>query len=474
MAVQFGIILALIARQGLQAAIKKYGRSAVSQATSKAARDAAKKSTKNKNKEVLKQLEKKKIEEKASENILKRQMEKEQVEGTVKSAAERRASYASPRQAQKSRDTLKDKGREKRLEKERQSRGDLDDAFIEEGERFPDKFTTSEGNPISLRFAEGGEVNKGIEALRKEAPEVVARMGYGLGGAASKLSKNLLKLFKKDEKVKNIVKEIEKQKEYIKTKGYEKELKEMGESVNDLTRDEALEYTKDFAEYELGSLEGLLESRLSYLAERKIIDKTKKEAEKTFYKKIEGGDDIPFAEGGDVDAQMAMLMPTEEEPIMEEQEQDMVSDEQMEDEYLDFIIDQSLSPEEETTLMTKLEADPELSVMFDKVMDTAMEFAGSGPVDGPGSGVSDSIPARLSDGEFVFTAKATEQIGADRLQSMMEDAEAEADASMRQDMQMGGEVEEKPKVDRFGKPIDEDIAEDEIKKGMMSVNPRMQ
>lgn len=180
-----------------------------------------------------------------------------------------------------------------------------------------------------------------------------------------------------------------------------------------------------------------------------------------------------YEEGGDIDAQMAMMMPTEEEPIMEEQEQDMMPDEQMEDEYLDFIIDQSLSPEEETTLMTKLEADPELSVMFDKVMDTAMEFAGSGSVDGPGSGVSDSIPARLSDGEFVFTAKATEQIGADRLQSMMEDAEAEADA-MRQDMQMGGEVEEKPKVDRFGKPIDEDIAEDEIKKGMMSVNPRMQ
>ena len=180
-----------------------------------------------------------------------------------------------------------------------------------------------------------------------------------------------------------------------------------------------------------------------------------------------------YQEGGNMDSQMAIIMPTEEEPMMEEQEQDMMPDEQMEDDYLDFIIDQSLSPEEETTLMTRLEADPELSVMFDKVMDTAMEFAGAGPVDGPGSGVSDSIPARLSDGEFVFTAKATEQIGADRLQSMMEDAEAKADA-MRQDMQMGGEVEEKPKVDRFGKPIDEDIAEDEIKKGMMSVNPRMQ
>ena len=180
-----------------------------------------------------------------------------------------------------------------------------------------------------------------------------------------------------------------------------------------------------------------------------------------------------YEEGGDIEAQMAMMMPTEEEPMIEKQEQDMMPDEQMEDEYVDFIIDQSLSPEEETSLMNKLEADSELSVMFDKLMETATEFSGAGPVNGPGSGVSDSIPARLSDGEFVFTAKATEQIGADRLQSMMDDAEAEADA-MRQDMQEGGAVEEKPKVDRFGKPIDEDIAEDEIKKGMMSVNPRMQ
>ena len=180
-----------------------------------------------------------------------------------------------------------------------------------------------------------------------------------------------------------------------------------------------------------------------------------------------------YEEGGDIEAQMAMMMPTEEEPMMEKQEQDMMHDEQMEDEYVNFIIDQSLSPEEETSLMNKLEADSELSVMFDKLMEPATEFSGAGPVNGPGSGVSDSIPARLSDGEFVFTAKATEQIGADRLQSMMDDAEAEADA-MRQDMQEGGAVEEKPKVDRFGKPIDEDIAEDEIKKGMMSVNPRMQ
>ena len=180
-----------------------------------------------------------------------------------------------------------------------------------------------------------------------------------------------------------------------------------------------------------------------------------------------------YQEGGDMDTQMAVMMPTEEAPMSIEQEQDMMPDEQMEDEYLDFIIDQSLSPEEETSLMSKLEADPELSVMFDKVMDTATEFAGAGPVEGPGSGVSDSIPARLSDGEFVFTAKATEQIGADRLQSMMDDAEAEADA-MRQDMQEGGEVDKELKFDRFGKLIDEDLAEAEIKKSMIAMNPRIE
>ena len=78
-------------------------------------------------------------------------------------------------------------------------------------------------------------------------------------------------------------------------------------------------------------------------------------------------------------------------------------------------------------------------MIFDKVMEVATEFAGSGPVEGPGSGVSDSIPARLSDGEFVFTAKATEEIGADNLQRMMEEAESNADAPMeRQARRSGG------------------------------------
>jgi len=205
--------------------------------------------------------------------------------------------------------------------------------------------------------------------------------------------------------------------------------------------------------------------RVMYAEGGKGIEALRKEAPEVVAR-------MGYEEGGDVDSQMSMMMPTEEAmPAKSKLEETMMPDEQMEDEYLDFIVSQSLSSEEEMSLMNKLEADPELSVMFDKLMDTATEFSGSGPVDGPGSEVSDSIPARLSDGEFVFTAKATEQLGADRLQSMMEDAEAEADAG-RQEAAMGGEME-KEKVDQYGKPLDEDITESEIKKDMMSVNPRL-
>ena len=123
---------------------------------------------------------------------------------------------------------------------------------------------------------------------------------------------------------------------------------------------------------------------------------------------------------------------THEEYIKEQQ----LPDEQMEDNYLDFIIDEALSEEEEEMLMSKLEQDEQLSMLFDKVLEVASEFAGSGPVDGPGTGVSDSIPARLSDGEFVFTAKATEEIGADELMRMMKDAEVAADK--RQELAIGG------------------------------------
>ena len=171
-------------------------------------------------------------------------------------------------------------------------------------------------------------------------------------------------------------------------------------------------------------------------------------------------------EGGEMDSQMTMMMMPKEET----KEMDMLPDDQMEDEHLDFIINEALDQEEEMYLMEKLQADDRLSMIFDKIMDTASEFSGSGPVEGLGTGVSDSIPARLSDGEFVMTAKATEEIGADNLQRMMKDAEEASDN--RQRVAMGGELEKQ--VDEVGKPVEEEIADEEIKRSMLSVNPRLQ
>ena len=180
-------------------------------------------------------------------------------------------------------------------------------------------------------------------------------------------------------------------------------------------------------------------------------------------------------------------MQEELEPLPEKPE--MNSDEEMEDSYLDFIINEALSDEEEAMLMNELQNNPQLSMLFDKVMDVAIEFSGSGPVEGPGSEVSDSIPARLSDGEFVFTAKAVDVIGADNLMSMMKQAEAKADE--RQPAQEGGlmeedeytmPVEEKPteQVIRVTKETvgsqatmqeEDDLVGDELKKSMLSNRP---
>jgi len=59
-----------------------------------------------------------------------------------------------------------------------------------------------------------------------------------------------------------------------------------------------------------------------------------------------------------------------------------------------------------------------------------IELAGGGEVEGPGTGTSDSVPARLSDGEFVVTAKAVRgagggdrDVGAARMYDMMSQLE---------------------------------------------------
>jgi hypothetical protein len=146
----------------------------------------------------------------------------------------------------------------------------------------------------------------------------------------------------------------------------------------------------------------------------------------------------PKANGG-----MEKLMQEEENKMRamyeEGGEMEMLPDEKMEEQFVDFVIDEALSDKEESMLMEQLEANPELSMIFDKVIEKASEFTGAGEVEGPGTGTSDSIPARLSDGEFVFTAKSVEQIGADNLMKMMKDAEAAFDAGEdRKAMEHGG------------------------------------
>ena len=78
-------------------------------------------------------------------------------------------------------------------------------------------------------------------------------------------------------------------------------------------------------------------------------------------------------EGGPMESEMVELMPTADA--------DMVPDEKMEDNYINFIMQEALTEDEEDMLLEKLNEDKELMMLFDKVIDVAQEFAGSGPVE---------------------------------------------------------------------------------------------
>ena len=177
---------------------------------------------------------------------------------------------------------------------------------------------------------------------------------------------------------------------------------------------------------------------------------------------------LQLAEGG------ALLVPPEQEGIptdtytpneQENAEANQLPDTKMEEEYLDFILDEALDDDEEDYLMSALEADQRLDDIFEKVVETASEFSGEGEVKGPGTGVSDSIPARLSDGEFVITKKATDQIGANNLQSIMDEAERAYDGGL-QIYALGGTAE----YDEDEKSLLGKKDEEEIKKQMITAN----
>ena len=171
-----------------------------------------------------------------------------------------------------------------------------------------------------------------------------------------------------------------------------------------------------------------------------------------------------FKEGG------SMMIPREGMPVdtypnvpedeMEEAMASQLPDDEMEEDYISYIMDESLNDDEQDYLVNVLQKDSKLSDILDKVITVASEFSGAGEVEGPGTGVSDSIPARLSDGEFVFTKKATDQLGADNLQRMMDDAERAYDGGVM--MAEGGMMDEED--------LGMSKTKEEIEKLMMGAN----
>ena len=91
-----------------------------------------------------------------------------------------------------------------------------------------------------------------------------------------------------------------------------------------------------------------------------------------------------------------------------------------------------LTAEDEQVLEQAIETFPALLDIIPKmfIANATNEFSGEGEVDGPGTETSDSIPARLSDGEFVFTAKSVNHLGVDKLRKMMKKAEDDYDKDM--------------------------------------------
>ena len=147
-----------------------------------------------------------------------------------------------------------------------------------------------------------------------------------------------------------------------------------------------------------------------------------------------------YAEGGEVEGPMEVpeLTPEQETNLDMQMEEAIPPMEEMEQDE-DTVLDTSMLDEEEKVLLNEaVEMHPELETIIPKIV--ATEFTGEGEVDGPGTGISDSIPAMLSDGEFVFTAKATKQLGVDKLRKQMKAAEQEYDNSMAvQDSEMNNE-----------------------------------
>jgi hypothetical protein len=221
---------------------------------------------------------------------------------------------------------------------------------------------------------------------------------------------------------------------------------EFGDSVKDKIEERKFEQLKAMKDSGLPLTDKQEQELESYIAQDRKVEMALG-GEVTEKYSTQRPDYQAYAEGGEVEDEMLdENMPDEDMPPMEEleteeesllqpmgMEDEMPMDEDMEDEEdygdMDAIIDTSaLSEEEEKVLDDAVEMHPELEGIIPKLV--ATEFTEDGEVEGPGTGTSDSIPALLSDGEFVFTAKAVKNIGVDKLRKMMKQAEESYDAGI--------------------------------------------
>ena len=205
----------------------------------------------------------------------------------------------------------------------------------------------------------------------------------------------------------------------------------------------------------------------------------------TYIEMMQEGERFGKQEGGEMAMPPELMeqdVPVDTYPNMtpEEEAMPIASDEQMQEDYVDYVTAEVLTTSEQDYLNAALDNDPQLESILDKVVTYATEFTGEGEVEGPGTGISDSIPARLSDGEFVITKKATDQIGADNLQTMMDEAERAADGGMMQKYALGGAVDNTmlggavkdttPLMDEKTEMYGTTRQDDEMKKQMMYAN----
>lgn len=119
---------------------------------------------------------------------------------------------------------------------------------------------------------------------------------------------------------------------------------------------------------------------------------------------------LSFADGGSVGSLLAPEMPMMEEDMGMMDESSPL-----------HAVEAILGEEKFGELQMAIEAYPVVQEVVDMAIQTS-----DGEVSGMGSGTSDSVPARVSDGEFIFPAGLVEEIGVENLQQMLDDYHSRA------------------------------------------------